>query len=65
MIIVCPYLTLVVCRRPSDLVIQPLMGILCTIAQFQKYADQAPEITELSILVSSTSYKNKNVLTTV
>ena len=41
------------------------MGILCTIAQFQKYADQAPEITELSILVSSTSYKNKNVLTTV
>jgi len=32
---------------PSDQAIQLLMGILRTIAQFQKYADQAPEIIQL------------------
>lgn len=41
-------LTMVVCRRPSDLAIQLLMEILCTTGLFQKYMDQAPAIIQLS-----------------
>lgn len=47
---------MVVCRRPSDQAIQALMETLCTIAQFQKYADQAPEIIQLIKYVLANVY---------